>query len=162
MRKESNIVGYSISETLHEGNSSAVLRATSNGDRHKVILKTSVKGYPGSTQVALLTKEFNTLRELEIDGVNKVLELVTFENKPVLVMEDIGGITLSEFFRTTKFNLATFLGIAIKVADILGRIHARNIMHKNINPHNIVINRDTGDIRIIDFAISAKRVRKFF
>ena len=156
MRKESNILGYSISETLHEGNSSAVLRATSTSGRNHVILKTSAKGYPGSTEVAILTKEFNTLRELEIDGVNKVLELVTFDNKPVLVMEDIGGITLAEFFRTTTFNLATFLEIAIKVADILGRIHARNIMHKNINPHNIIINKDTGQIRVIDFAISAK------
>ena len=156
MRKESNILGYSISETLHEGNTNAVLRATSASDRNHVILKTSAKGYPGSTEVAILTKEFNTLRELEIDGVNKVLELVTFENKPVLVMEDIGGITLSEFFRTTTFNLATFLEIAIKVTDILGRIHARNIMHKNINPHNIIINKGTGDIRVIDFAISAK------
>src|SRR5688572_23469279 len=105
MKKESNILGYSVSETLHEGNTSAVLRATSDTDHHQVILKTFVKGYPRSTQIALLTKEFNTLRDLEIDGVNKVIDLVTFENKPVLVMEDIGGITLSEFFRTTKFNL---------------------------------------------------------
>lgn len=156
MKKESTILGYSVNETLHEGNTSAVLRAVSNSDHHRVILKTFVKGHPGSTQIALLTKEFNTLRDLEIDGVNKVIDLVTFENKPVLVMEDIGGITLAEFFRTTKFNLTTFLEIAIKVADIMGRIHARNIMHKNINPHNIIINKDTGDIRIIDFAISAK------
>ena len=156
MRKESNILGYSVSETLHEGNTSAVLRATSDSDHHHVILKTSVQGYPASTQVALLTKEYNTLRELEIDGVNKVLELVTFENKPVLVMEDIGGITLAEFFRTTKLNLSTFLHVAIKISDILGRIHARNVMHKNINPYNIIINKDSGDIRIIDFAISAK------
>jgi predicted ATPase/class 3 adenylate cyclase/tRNA A-37 threonylcarbamoyl transferase component Bud32 len=156
MKKESNILGYSVSETLHEGNNSAVMRAVSASDQHRVILKTFTKGYPAPTQIALLTKEFNTLRELEIDGVNKVIDLVTFENKPVLVMEDIGGITLAEFFRTTKFNIASFLEIAIKVADILSRIHARNIMHKNINPYNIIINKDTGDIRIIDFAISAK------
>src|SRR5215204_611056 len=155
MRKESNILGYSVSETLHEGATNAVLRATSTND-HNVILKTCVKSYPGSTEIAVLTKEFDILKDLPIDGVNKVIEFVTFENKPVLVMEDIGGITLAEYFRISPFNLAKFLEIAIRVADILGGIHGRNIMHKNINPHNIIINKDTGDIRIIDFAISAR------
>ena len=156
MKKESSILGYSVFETLHEGNSSVVMRAIAANAQHPVILKTSTNGYPGPTQIALLTREFNTLKELGIDGVSRVIELVTYEKKPVLVMEDIGGITLAEFFRTTKFSLNTFLEIAIKVVEILCSIHARNIMHKNINPYNIVINKETGDIRIIDFAISAR------
>jgi serine/threonine protein kinase len=40
------------------------------------------------------------------------------------------------------------------VAEILGAIHAGNIIHKDINPSNIVYNPATGQVKIIDFGIS--------
>ncbi len=40
------------------------------------------------------------------------------------------------------------------MAEILGAIHAGNIIHKDINPSNIVYNPETGQVKIIDFGIS--------
>ncbi|MHC0068314.1 AAA family ATPase, partial [Nostoc sp. UIC 10890] len=52
--------------------------------------------------------------------------------------------------------LSTFLGLAISLTDILGKIHAANIIHKDINPGNIVFNLDTGVVKIIDFGIATQ------
>jgi serine/threonine protein kinase len=49
--------------------------------------------------------------------------------------------------------LSTFLRLAIDLTDILGRIHAANVIHKDINPGNIVLNPDTGVVKIIDFGL---------
>ncbi len=42
----------------------------------------------------------------------------------------------------------------MRIADLLGAIHAGNIIHKDINPSNIVYNPTTGQVKIIDFGIS--------
>ncbi len=52
--------------------------------------------------------------------------------------------------------LSTFLGFAIIICDILARIHAANVIHKDINPGNIVLNLDTGVVKIIDFGIATQ------
>ena len=52
--------------------------------------------------------------------------------------------------------LSTFLRLAIDLTDILGRIHAANVIHKDINPGNIVLNPHTGVVKIIDFGIATR------
>lgn len=44
--------------------------------------------------------------------------------------------------------------------DILGRIHQQQIMHKDINPTNIVWNPETHQVKIIDFGISTELSRE--
>ncbi len=52
--------------------------------------------------------------------------------------------------------LAEFLRLAIAITEILGRIHAANIIHKDINPSNIVLNLDTGVVKFINFGIATQ------
>ncbi len=59
-----------------------------------------------------------------------------------------------------RFSLSEFLNIAIQTAEILGQIHAANIIHKDINPANIIFNQKTGEIQIIDFGISTLLTRE--
>ena len=56
--------------------------------------------------------------------------------------------------KSKKFALLEFLSIAIQIAETLGEIHAANVIHKDINPSNIVLNAETGQLKIIDFGIS--------
>jgi 50S ribosomal protein L4 len=75
-------------------------------------------------------------------------------NNEIMVLEDFGGESLRKWMDRQTFELPEFLAIAIKTAENLGQIHAANIVHKDINPSNIVLNRDTGEVKIIDFGIS--------
>jgi len=43
------------------------------------------------------------------------------------------------------------LQIACQLAEILSEIHERNIIHKDINPNNIIMNPDTGQVKVTDF-----------
>lgn len=53
-------------------------------------------------------------------------------------------------------SLSVFLPLAIKIIDILGKVHAVGVIHKDINPGNIILNQDTGVVKIIDFGISTR------
>lgn len=59
-----------------------------------------------------------------------------------------------------SFSLSEFLNIGIQATAILGQIPAANIIHKDINPGNIILNQATGKIKIIDFGIATLLTRK--
>jgi serine/threonine protein kinase len=60
---------------------------------------------------------------------------------------------------TGVLPLPEFLNIAIKIAQSLADIHNSNIIHKDINPSNIVYNPETEQVKIIDFGISTQLSR---
>ncbi|MEC4817886.1 MAG: serine/threonine-protein kinase PknK, partial [Scytonema sp. PMC 1069.18] len=53
-------------------------------------------------------------------------------------------------------KFSKFLQIAIQLASTLAQIHQKNILHKDIKPHNILINAKTGQIQLIDFSIASQ------
>ncbi|MGK7897058.1 MAG: protein kinase, partial [Xenococcus sp. (in: cyanobacteria)] len=53
-----------------------------------------------------------------------------------------------------RFSLEEFLNIALLIVSSLGSIHDRDIIHKDLNPSNIVFNPSTGELKIIDFGIA--------
>ena len=42
----------------------------------------------------------------------------------------------------------------MQIADALARIHRLDIVHKDVNPSNIVLNEETGVAKLIDFGTS--------
>ncbi|MFB2975918.1 hypothetical protein [Microseira sp. BLCC-F43] len=55
-----------------------------------------------------------------------------------IVFEDFGGESLTSWMSNRQVNYEDFLQIAIATTASLAQIHAANIIHKNINPSNIV------------------------
>lgn len=53
-------------------------------------------------------------------------------------------------YEQNVFELKEFLLISIKICDALEKIHAENIVHRAINPSNILYKQKTGDVKIID------------
>jgi predicted ATPase/serine phosphatase RsbU (regulator of sigma subunit)/tRNA A-37 threonylcarbamoyl transferase component Bud32 len=49
-----------------------------------------------------------------------------------------------------------FLDLAIQLADSLGELHAHHIIHKDIKPANIIVNLETGLVKLTDLSISSR------
>ena len=84
----------------------------------------------------------------------KAYDLQRYQNSLAMLLEDFGGESLKIWMSKRKFTLEQFLTIAIKITESLGTIHTANIIHKDINPSNIVFNPETGQLKIIDFGVS--------
>jgi serine/threonine protein kinase len=70
-----------------------------------------------------------------------------------VVMEFLRGHTLrDEIDRNGAFELSRAVGVALEVASALIEVHARGIVHRDINPRNIMI-ADCA-IKLIDFGIA--------
>ncbi|HLO89387.1 MAG TPA: AAA family ATPase [Nostocaceae cyanobacterium] len=148
------ITDYQIISKLYESPNSLVYRAILNQNNQPIILKILKEGYPSASEITRYRQEYEVTRSLNLDGVIKAYSLHRYQNSLVMLLEDFGGDSLNILLNKYEFSLEEFLVIAIKITNALGGIHANSIIHKDINPSNIVYNLKTGQLKIIDFGIS--------
>lgn len=151
----STITDYQIIAKVYESANSLVYRALSHADDRSVILKVLKKDYPNPSELTRYKQEYEITRSLNIKGAISAYELFPYENSLAIVLEDFGGQSLDFLLKSRLFPLLEFLQIAMQISEALDGIHRANIIHKDINPSNIILNLETGQVKIIDFGISS-------
>jgi predicted ATPase/signal transduction histidine kinase/DNA-binding NarL/FixJ family response regulator/tRNA A-37 threonylcarbamoyl transferase component Bud32 len=158
------IAGYNLLEVLYEGATSCIYRARavskSELESASVIIKTLKAEYPMIEQLNQLKHEYQILQGLNIEEIIKPLALENYGNGLALILSDFAGEPLAKAIAAQPFKLKSFLQIAIHLASILEQLHQQNIIHKDIKPHNILVNEKTGEVRLIDFGISTRLTRE--
>ncbi|HIK09355.1 MAG TPA: AAA family ATPase [Oscillatoriaceae cyanobacterium M33_DOE_052] len=150
------IPGYQILSQIYESDNSLVYKAIFGEGNLPVILKVLKEDYPTPAEITRYKQEYEINKRLKTRGVARAYRLLKQQNNLVMVLEDFGGESLRKWIDASGFELDHFFKIAIKIAENLAQIHAANIVHKDINPSNIVVNRATGEVKIIDFGISTE------
>ncbi|MCL1467949.1 trifunctional serine/threonine-protein kinase/ATP-binding protein/sensor histidine kinase [Argonema galeatum] len=152
--------GYQVLAEVDESVNSIVYRGIRDRDNLPVILKVLKKEYPTPDEIRRYKQEYEIISHLNIDGVVRGYDLQKYENTPVIILEDFGGESLKKLMASVTFTLSESLQIAIKITLCLGQLHQQNIIHKDINPANIVFNLESGIIKLIDFDISTVLTRE--
>ncbi|MFH1530852.1 MAG: protein kinase [Pseudomonadota bacterium] len=151
---DEDLPGYRIAERVYQGAETEVYRGLQLETRRVVMVKVLAADYPSPDQVARLTHEYEVTRGLEIDGVVRVLALERFRNSLALITEDFGGESLRELLDGGRPDLAETLAIGARTSVVLDQLHRREVIHKDINPKNIVRNPTTGEVKLIDFGLA--------
>jgi predicted ATPase/signal transduction histidine kinase len=154
-----SVKGYTVTEKLYEDFKTIVYRATRQHDNRSVIFKILRTEYPTPREIARIKHEYEITRNLEVEGIVKPHGLEKY-NGLSLVLEDFDGKSLKQFISSTKLNLLLFLRLAIQLTETLGKIHAQNIIHKDIKPLNIIFNPVTQQVKITDFSIASRLSRE--
>jgi len=149
---------YQIKKQIYQSANSVVYRAVRAADNQAVILKILKENHPTSEELTRYRQEYEITSSLaNLDGVVNAYSIERYQNSLAMCLEDFGGDSLAILQSAGRFfTLDELLTFAIHITQILGQIHRRNIIHKDINPSNIVMNPDTGDLKIIDFGISTR------
>ena len=150
----SALPGYQLEENLHDSSRSVVYRAKRLSDKLPVVLKFARE--ESSSSYSRLEREYEILNDLSIGGVVRTLGLESDGKRKVLVLEDFGGVPLSSLLGDGPLELKKFLESAIELAEALAALHRRDIIHKDINPSNVLVGRQTGRLKLIDFDISSR------
>ena len=162
--------GYKITEKVHQGINTEIYRGIRLADQTPVILKMLVADYPTLEELTQFRNEYELSKNVqEISGIVTPIELLNYRNGLALILNDMGGISLKQYLEQKSANssknsglsysgltLKEFLSIAIQLATTLGELHQRQIVHKDIKPHNIIINPETGAVKITDFSIASR------
>jgi histidine kinase len=147
---------YTILNTLHESENTKVFLASRGDDQQKVVLKTAAG--KGMNEYARIQNEYIVTNALN-DVVHPVM-LDTLGDLPCLVRPYIEGPLLSKSIPENGMDVKLFLDTAIAIAAHLQRIHECNVIHKDINPQNIILTDNGKTAAIIDFDIASQFDRK--
>jgi len=153
------IDGYQILSSIYESINSVVYRGIRQQDNQPIILKMLKKDYPTVQELTRYKQEYEITRNLNTERVVKAYNLEAYQRTLVIILEDFGGSSLKQLINNTvgaqsPLPIEQFLNIAIKTAQSLEDIHSSNVIHKDINPFNIVFNPESGQLKIIDFGIA--------
>jgi len=148
------IPGYTLVEQLYLGSRTAVYRAVRTAQQQLVVIKVLRHEYPSFSELVQFRNQYTIARNLPIPGIVQPLGLEPLDSGYALVMEDWGGIALSNYMQQQPLELVDILAIAVQVADILHDLGQHHVVHKDIKPANILIHPESKQIKLIDFSIA--------
>ncbi|MCP4137087.1 MAG: serine/threonine-protein kinase PknK, partial [bacterium] len=103
------------------------------------------------SDIARFKHEYEKIRALEIPGVLRTLAVTEEDDTIIIEEEEFSGGTLKEFLSRAKPSLEFFLETAEILSEITGALHSNEITHRDIRPHNVLINISTGEIKLTGF-----------
>ncbi|MBN2533860.1 MAG: AAA family ATPase [Spirochaetales bacterium] len=145
---------YKIIEKIDETKGSLIYRAKKESEQNSVIVKVLKAEYPSNSEIARFKQEYEIIKSIDHEGIIKTYEIITIDNSFAIILEDFNGVPLKEYINKGNVNIVFFLDVAIKLSETLAVLHSRNIIHKDIKPNNILINKKTREVKITDFGIS--------
>src|SRR5919202_5815451 len=148
------LTGYQIFNQICESADSLVYRGIREEDNSGVIVKVLKQSYPTPEELTRYKLEYEITRHLNTREVIRVFSIEKYQNTLAIIFPELGDCSLKILLNKYDFHLEEFLRIAINITAELMQIHDFNIIHKDINPSNIVFNSNTKDVKIIDFGIS--------
>ena len=98
---------------------------------------------------------YSLLKSIKNKNLIKVLECFRDEDKTIEIEEYVNGKRLDDYFQEKKATLEQVVDVGIALCEGLAPMHKLNLVHRDIQPKNIIITNE-GSLKIIDFDISRK------
>src|SRR6266498_1609465 len=115
--------------------------------------------HPAPASLDRLAHEYGLRDELDSDWAVRPLDLVRERDGTVLVLEDPGGQPLDRVLGV-PMETGKLLRLAIGIAAALGKAHQRGLVHKDVKPANILVNPDSGEVRLTGFGLASRLARE--
>ncbi|MEM7112439.1 MAG: AAA family ATPase [Chloroflexota bacterium] len=154
------IADYQILETIYESSNSIIYRGRKQNQRETRILKVLRDDFPSPTRIAQFKREYELTRALNLPGTIAAEAMEQAEGRWLIVLEDVGAMSLEQLQAAGQLSESDFNPIALQITEILGQIQQQHVIHKDINLSNIVLNPETGQVKLIDFGIATKLSRE--
>jgi hypothetical protein len=150
---------YRLEARIGMGGMSTVYRALDTTLQRQVAIKLMNREVAGdSDQLERFRREARAVAQLSHPHIVGVIDagedLDPTHPRPYIVFEYVEGETLKERIRRLgRLPIPEAVAYAIEISRALGAAHARNIIHRDVKPQNVMID-DEGSAKVTDFGIA--------
>jgi serine/threonine protein kinase len=102
---------------------------------------------------ARFTAEIRTLAGLDHPNIAQLRTAFQFENRLVMIMEFVEGVTLEKRASESAIPVNDVLNYSTQVLAALSYAHSKGVTHRDIKPANIMITSH-GLVKLMDFGIA--------
>src|SRR5918994_2117593 len=146
---------YRLHAPVGSGGMSTVYRAFDSTLERRVAIKLMHRDIAGdSDQLERFRREARAVAQLSHPHIVGVIDAGEDEGRPYIVFEYVEGETLKERIRRMgRLPMDEAIAYAIEIARALGAAHARQIVHRDIKPQNVLVDEE-GSAKVTDFGIA--------
>ncbi|HKR45804.1 MAG TPA: serine/threonine-protein kinase, partial [Paraburkholderia sp.] len=146
-----DLAGYEL-EPLRDDGDFSLYRARKRSHPVSVLALVATRADP--VGVRRLEREYGLAALLDSSWAARPLALYRHREPPMLVLDDDGGEPLDRSL-AGPFELARLLRIAVNLAKVVGHVHRCGLVHKDIKPANVLVDR-SGNVRLTGFGIASQ------
>ncbi|WP_426363710.1 serine/threonine-protein kinase [Streptomyces sp. E-08] len=145
---------YRLGERLGQGGMGIVRRATDELLGRQVAVKTLALDSGADPASAL--REARVVAQVRHPHVIVVHDVVEHEGRPALVMELVEGGSLADRLAAGEvFSPREAARLGLDLLDALTAAHARDVLHRDVKPANVLLEKDSGRAVLTDFGIAS-------
>jgi serine/threonine protein kinase len=146
---------FEILEKLGSGGMGAVYRVMDTKIREEIALKLFRPGIVADpTAIERFKNELKLARRIIHKNVCRMYDLNEEAGLPYITMEYVPGEDLRSLLRRAgRLSVEKILSVARQVCDGLAEAHRLDVVHRDLKPGNIMIDRE-GNVHIMDFGIA--------
>ncbi len=144
---------YQLVKTIGQGSSARVYEAyrqdAMSGFRQRVALKF----LHSKNEVEKLRQEFSSLCRVQSPHCVRLLSFEQLEGRPVLVLEFVDGVTLSQLIQHCHLSRALAAEIVAQIQRGLRDLQKVSLCHGDLSVDNVLVDIQ-GQVRLIDFGLA--------
>jgi tRNA A-37 threonylcarbamoyl transferase component Bud32 len=145
---------YTLLELIGSGGMASVYRAFDKVLDRRVAVKVMILKYAKDLKyVTRFKREARAAASVVHPNIVTIHDVGQDREGPFIVMEYLAGETLRDRIDMKRLTMYDVKQIAIGILQGLEHIHERNLVHRDINPRNIMVTTG-GTVKIMDFGIA--------
>ena len=150
---------YTIKGVLGSGGMGVVYVAEQERPRRTVALKVIRRAAASPSLIRRFEHEAEILGRLQHPGIAQIFEAGAADAgdgdgaQPYIAMELIDGVSLTAHAEAKGLSTRERLALVVKVCDAVHHAHQRGVIHRDLKPGNILVDR-SGQPKVLDFGVA--------
>ena len=150
-----DLPGYRIIDERSDGRR-RIHRAYDERRERNVLIEVVDRASASLAEIASLRQELAIVQGFEHDGVARPFAIESHGSRLALIRDDCGGRSLAELLAEHALSVERSLEIGAALARTLDALHHVTILHRDIQPANVLVNLDTGTVKLTGFGRASR------